>query len=58
MITTNRPDNKYKEEVNRIKKMIENEEDKYKQIKLIEQLYMPNLFSMEQSCYAKYKNPW
>lgn len=59
MITfPNVPDNQYKEQVKKIKQQIDNETDMYKVMKLQEQLFMPNLFSFNNSCYGKYKNPW
>lgn len=59
MITfPNAPDNQYKEQVKKIKQQIDNETDTYKIMKLQEQLFMPNLFSFNDGCYRKYKNPW
>lgn len=59
MITfQNAPDNQYKEQVKKIKQQIDNETDTYKVMKLQEQLFMPNLFLFNNSCYGKYKNPW
>lgn len=59
MITfPNPPDNQYKEQVKKIKQQIDNETDKHKIMKLQEQLFMPNLFSFNDGCYGKYKNPW
>jgi hypothetical protein len=58
MLAPNFPDNNYKEIVNKIKKQLENEEDSHKRLKLMEQLSMPNLFSFNNGCYTKYKNPW
>lgn len=58
ILTPNFPDNNYKEIVNKLKKQIENEADRHKRLKLREQLSMPNLFSFNNGCYTKYKNPW
>lgn len=57
-LSPNYPDNSFKEQVEKIKQRIENERDSYKRMKLQEQLYMPNLFSQNEGCYRKYKNPW
>ena len=58
MLAPNFPDNNYKEIVNKVKKQLENEEDNYKRLKLMEQLSISNLFSFNNGCYTKYKNPW
>lgn len=58
IIYPNEPDNKYKEQINKIKQQIDNEKDTHKKLKLKEQLSMSNLFSFTNSCYEKYKNPW
>lgn len=58
ILSTNIPDNLYREEIKKIKQQIDNESDNYKKMKLKEQLSMPNLFSFDDGCYGKYKNPW
>lgn len=52
------PDNSVREGINKIKKDIENETDTRRRLKLIEQMNMYGLFSMNNGGYEKYKNPW
>lgn len=58
ILSPNTPDNLYREQIKKIKQQIDNEVDNYKKMKLKEQLSIPNLFSFNNSCYGKYKNPW
>jgi hypothetical protein len=57
-LTPNLPDNAFKQQINKLKEQLENEEDTHRKLKIREQMSMPNLFSMNNGCYEKYKNPW